>query len=151
MTTIVTSFLLQKDGRTTHSIEKYVQQFKRLRSNLDCNIILFLDRSLPEDLFKHHKNKIIPFKLSETETYNYFNNIENSIISVDNNPEKNTKDFHIIINSKTEFMVKSLDLTQDHKLAWVDFGIGHVIKQDSSFKKIEQINSTEDGIIIPGC
>jgi hypothetical protein len=55
------------------------------------------------------------------------------------------------MNSKTEFLINSLEIVDDHKLAWVDFGIGHVIKNDESFKKIEKINSTEDGIIIPGC
>jgi hypothetical protein len=148
---LVTSFILQKDGSSTHSIEKYFNQFKRLRSCIDSNIILFLDRSFSPDLFESNKTMVIPTSIEETESYAIINSINTPIINFADNEKKNTKDYHAIINSKTEFMDKALEITEDNKLAWFDFGIGHVISKDESFKKLDSINEVKEGIVIPGC
>ena len=148
---LVTSFLLQRDGFSTHPIEKYFNQFNRLRNNIDSNIILFLDRKFSPDLFSSEKTLVIPTSIEETETFSIIESISSPIINYADNCKKNTKDYHIIINSKTEFMKKAFSLTQNNKLAWFDFGIGHVISDNISFKKLDKINQINKGITIPGC
>jgi len=86
------------------------------------------------------KTLVIPISIEETESFKIIDELKDPVISIADNPIKNTKDYHIIMNSKTEFMERALSLTQDRILAWVDFGVGNVISQDNSFKKIDSID-----------
>jgi hypothetical protein len=88
MTTIVTSFLLQRDGSATHSLSKYFYQFKRLRENVDCKIILFLDKSIPVYQFMHENTIIIPININETETCQLVDDIKDPIINFSDNYQK---------------------------------------------------------------
>lgn len=148
---LVTSFIKQENGNTTHSVEKYFHHFKRLRKSTQSNIILFLDESISPDLFKCDNTLVIPTSISQLESYSIINSCPSPIINFADNPNKNTKDFHIIMNSKTEFMNRALELTKDEQLAWVDFGIGHIISDENSFKKLDNIADLGEGIAIPGC
>lgn len=148
---LVTSFLLQRDGKSTHSVDKYFFEFQRMRKCINSKIILFLDNQFSPSLFESEKTIVVPTRLEETETYSLINSHKNLKINYDDNPIKNTKDYHTIINSKTEFMIKAFSFIEEEKLAWVDFGIGHVISDDKIFKKLENIQEINPGITIPGC
>jgi len=147
---LVSSFLLQSSGHTTHSVEKYFHNFNRMRAVIDIPMILFVDRTLSTDSLELKNVNIIRCSLEETDTYELIQSCANPVVQVSDNPSKNTKDFHIIMNSKTEFMVKAMDITDSRILSWVDFGIGHVIKDEKSFLHLKKLHSLEGGVHIPG-
>lgn len=148
---LVSSFLFQRNGHTTHSAEKYIAQFNRMRSVNTSPMILFLDPKINTNLLALKNVSVIPCSIEDTDTFSILNSSPHADIQVSDNPTKNTKDFHIIMNAKTEFLHKASDITDSNYMAWVDFGIGHVINDDRSFLFLNNINKMDDGVYVPGC
>lgn len=151
--TLVTSLILQRNGSMTHSLQKYLDNFKYI-SDLDLKIIFFLDRSIkiPEWIPDHIR--IIPINIEELETFELIKDAEfvTQGQGVSFNPNKNTLDYMIIQNAKPELLYKSFNLTEDNLLFWLDSGVTHIMKTPKeTLKRLYNIINLEEGLIIPGC
>lgn len=147
---IVSSIFIQRDNRTTHSIEKYEERFSMLCQglhDLGRNILLFHNYETKLNLPNLFKLRI---KLEDLETFHILNQAT-SIMQSDN-PSKNTLDYHIIMNSKIELLNKASDLFYyEPRLYWIDAGIFHILKSPStSLLNLNRLGSSPPGILIPG-
>lgn len=151
--TLVTSLIFQRNGIMTHPLEKYLNNFKYI-SNLNLKTICFLDRRIKTPEWISSNIKVIPIRIEELE---FFDLMKNAKIVTQGqgasfNPQKNTLDYMIIQNSKTEFISKALSLTEDNVLFWLDSGVAHIMKSpEETLKKLYQVNRLERGLVIPGC
>jgi hypothetical protein len=68
-------------------------------------------------------------------------------------PNKHTKEFFSLINTKTEFIQMAASICDDDTFIWVDFGILKMVKTvDRFINKLKSINEMSfDKITIPGC
>jgi len=151
--TLVTSLIFQRNGVMTHPLEKYLNNFKYI-SDLNIKTIFFLDRRIEIPKWISSNIKVIPISIEELEFFELMKSAE--IVTqgqgISFNPQKNTLDYMIIQNSKTEFMHKALSLTEDGKLFWLDSGVAHIMKTpEETLKKVYQVNHLQKGLIIPGC
>lgn len=68
-------------------------------------------------------------------------------------PEKDTKAFFALMNTKMEFIKKAMDYTEDETLIWIDYGILKIVKQTDRFlHKLREIQSHPfTKLTLPGC
>ena len=152
---IVTCLIFKKDNSNTltRNIDFYLKSLDYI-SDLNIETFLYLDKSLSHLKFKRNI-KAIPISVEELPLYNiYKNNVKEfkKGIGINYNPNKNTLDYMTIINSKPEFIYRSLDFVEENeRVCWLDSGICHVLKTpEQTLNKIHLINNLEDGLIIPG-
>jgi hypothetical protein len=72
----------------------------------------------------------------------------------DRSPEKDTKEFFSLMNTKTEFVKKASELYPDaEQMAWIDFGILKIARNTERFiKRLQKIHDMPHSkIMIPGC
>lgn len=151
--TLVTSLILQRNGSMTHSLQKYLDNFKYI-SDLDLKIIFFLDRSIKIPEWIPNNVKVIPINIQELETFDLIKNATEVTKGegVSFNPKKNTIDYMIIQNAKPELLYKSFHLSNDEVLFWLDSGVTHIMKTpEQTLKKLYMVKDLEKGLIIPGC
>ena len=151
--TLVTSLILQRNGLMTHTLQKYLDNFRYI-SNLNINIIFFLDKSIQPPLWISKNVKTIPITIEELETFSLMKNAESITQGqgVSFNPTKNTLDYMILQNSKPEILYKSFNLTKDNLLFWLDSGVTHIMKMpQQTLAKLYSVDRLEEGLIIPGC
>lgn len=96
--------------------------------------------------------KVVGIPLETFELYSigmkYNRALPNNIV-----PDKHTKEFFSLINTKTEFIQKAASICEDDTFIWVDFSILKMIKTvDRFINKLKSINERSfDKITIPGC
>jgi hypothetical protein len=68
-------------------------------------------------------------------------------------PEKDTKEFFSLMNTKIEFIMRTSEICEDETFIWVDFGLLKIVKSKDRFiNKLKAINQqTFDKIVMPGC
>lgn len=68
---------------------------------------------------------------------------------------KDTKEFMVLMNAKTEFLKKVSNKAEADHYVWFDAGLGHVLKDpDSTYASIRHLFDApfrKDKIMIPGC
>lgn len=143
---IVSALLLQRDGHTTRKVEAYLGQFAKL-ARTGLNIVCFIDPKI--SAIQYPNVRYIPINIIDLHTFTLMQNCTE--VSVDDNVAKNTLDFHIIQTSKTELCTRALSFTNDERINWVDFGIGHVIKNESVLMNLKHTEKLKPGVTIPGC
>ena len=150
--TLVTSLILQRNGRTTHTLEKYLNNFRYLKQ-LETDIVLFLDKDISIDLPKNIH--VIKTNIKELESFSILNEDKRKVtqgIGSSYNPTKNTLDYMIIQNAKNELLYKAVNNFNLNSAAWIDFGAAHMFKTpELTIKKILNISKLRNGIVIPGC
>ena len=151
--TLVTSLILQRNGHMTHSLQKYLDNFKYI-ADLGIDIIFYLDKKIDIPNYISSNVKIIPTDIENLETFDLIKSAKEVTEGQGPsfNPKKNTLDYMIIINSKPELLYKSLALTNDELLFWLDSGVTHIMKEpEKTLSKILLIKNLEKGLILPGC
>lgn len=141
--TLVTSFVVNVNNN--RSIETYLN-YGKLLLEADIPKIVFIDEVIFDDL-KHYMNEttmIVSIKKSDCYLYEYIDCLDNFNLNTENN-KKDTLEYMFIMNNKTEWIRKAIELNHFHtdQFIWVDFGIRHVFKYsgDQTFiKKIETLN-----------
>ena len=72
--------------------------------------------------------------LSETWTYQTYQRVANEVGELDlpnsRNPEKDTKEYLLLMNAKTEYMVRAIEKNpfESTHFAWIDFNIFHILQ-----------------------
>jgi len=139
-----------KDG-----LDHYLKLFTPIgRSGLP--IVLFVDPS-----HVHHfadfpfTVKVIPLALADLELYQIAMKFDRDLPS-GRTPEKDTKEFFGLMNTKIEFVKKAAEIVKgsdDSTFMWCDFGILKIAKNPERFvQKLKEIQSkTYTKMTIPGC
>jgi len=68
------------------------------------------------------------------------------------NEKKDTYKYLVLMNSKLEFIKMAQSNVSTTNVAWIDFGITKILKSvDVAWQKLQNIQITENKILIPGC
>lgn len=163
--TFVSSFIdlnkLEK-RREMKGTEIYIKNGLRLLEQ-PYNFILFVDKQShetikfllsPEQLMRI---VLITIEMTELPICQEVKN-ENLRMPLHASPEKDTYNYMCLINSKTFFVKKAIEINpfKSVQFSWIDWGILHIIKTDDDLDKftkgLEKINKTvTNKIRIPGC
>jgi hypothetical protein len=133
--TIVSSFVANANLRPDRTINDYINCGKRLL-DAPINKIIFFDEELiellPEYCF-NEKTKIVPIKKTDFYLYNHAEKITNFGLN-STFPEKDTLEYMFTMCHKTEYIKNAIELNpfQTSQFIWIDFGINHVFKSNSS-------------------
>lgn len=145
------------------SSDFYFKMFDHLAST-NINIMLYLDDRYiekGEEIIKKYKNVNIEyknFKLLKKELIDFDEKDEDKFILPEKrNPKKDTLDYLFIQLSKlyhlSEYAKKNKESQITH-IAWIDFGIFHIIKEiqitKMLLKLISKLTLPKDKILIPG-
>jgi hypothetical protein len=126
MTTYVTA-IYNLDERKYCTTEMYLNYFKEL-ADTEINIHLFLQPKLYDEYIQviGERNTVFITKL-EFEDLLFYKQLHGLEISLPiyRNPEKDTLDYMILINSKVEFVKRAIDTNvyNSNHFSWIDFGI----------------------------
>jgi hypothetical protein len=68
-------------------------------------------------------------------------------------PQKDTKEFYGLMNTKMEFIRRAMEYTEDETLIWIDYGILKIVKNQERFlAKLRKVNETRfHKATFPGC
>jgi len=154
MVTFVSAFILLNESRPNEkNVDTYFSQFKRLVES-GVNIHLFLQSSM----ISKYKETIgnpsnVYIQIQEFEDLEITRNLKDAKFQLPaiRTKTKDTVNYMIIQNSKIEFVYKAVlnNVYISKKFAWIDFGIGHKIKDDSTFSRLKDI-FIDSGIYFPG-
>ena len=157
MITYVTAFLdLNDDCVKDRSVETCFQQFEPLR-NLGINVVVFLSKKFKTEANTNTKHIHYEFiDVDELETYKETYAIDNLRMPYTPAPNKDTKNFMILMNAKIEFVKKAIDLNpfQTTHFAWIDFSITYVFRSmDATLKRLKEdsIKDWQSCLVFPGC
>jgi len=143
---------LPENRPETRSIEFYFQQFKKL-VNTEIQIYLFLQSSmipLYKEIIGDAKNVYLDIQeFEDLEIVKEIKNIEYNL-PLNRSELKDTANYIIVQNSKIYFIKKAMNNNNASHFAWIDFGIGHIIKNNETLKNLKNIK-LEKGIYVPGC
>ena len=145
------------------------EKFKRL-CQTGINLAVFCSRDV-EDYFRKeilsiYKNVILidVLDLNETWTWQTYHKVADEVGDIDlpntRNPNKDTKEYLLLMNAKTEYMVRAIEknVFNSTHFAWIDFNIFHIfqgIEKESLasywLKTISQRQMPEYFLTLPGC
>lgn len=151
----VTSFLnLGEDRSKDKSIDKYIELFNRLAST-GIPIHLFLSPSYKDKIPFHKNVDIDHIDLEDTDTYNSLKELSFDLPEI-RTDYHDTKNFLILMNSKIEFLKKSMDKYKEcDDFCWIDSGIFHVFRnteESTKYLKLLSVSSLKtDSLCMPGC
>lgn len=96
--------------------------------------------------------KVIPMPLDTFELYSIGMAYSRDLPS-GRTPEKDTKAFFSLMNSKIEFMKRAMDFCEDETLIWIDYGILKIVKnQERVLQKLKEVNAWKcTKMTLPGC
>lgn len=116
-------------------------------------ILLFTDPSLVRKFRILPSNvRVIPMPLNTFELYNIGMSYTRELPS-GRTPEKDTKEFFSLMNTKIEFIKRAMDFCEDETLIWIDYGILKIVKdQTRVLEKLKEVNGRVfKKMTIPGC
>ena len=152
MITFVTAFY-KLDERSCCTTDMYLNYFKSL-ANTGIHIHLFIQPTL----YNKYLNTIgqkdtIHVTQLEFEDLQFYKQLYGKDLNLPTirNEEKDTRDYMILINSKIEFVKKSIDanIFNTNTFAWIDFGIQKVIKRDDTLIKLKNSQFQKKGLCMP--
>lgn len=127
--------------------EKLLKDFEKLASS-NIKLILFTDASF--DIPEKDNIKIVKIPLSEIVIYSRIMK-EELILPLERNQKKDTQGYMALMNSKVEFLLKSLEFVETEYVAWIDAGINKIFSRPDIFNKIAKYQIKDlDRILIPG-
>lgn len=153
-TTFVTALIDPNELRpNTKPPEKYFEHFKKLADS-GVSLHVFLSECYAEkfnELYSKNPNIYVEtIKFEDLRAYKEIQDVD-CILPKIRCPIKDTKSFMIIIHSKIEFLYKAITRNSfnNDNFAWIDFGIAHIIKNNSTFKKLHNLKIKQPGIYAP--
>lgn len=130
-----------------HDILTYLDNFDKIAST-GVPIVLFLDKEC--QLQKHYPNvTVIPSQMG-------MDWIPNDVdLPKHRHPIKDSRDFLVLMLHKMKYMTDALVYCNTPYLAWIDFGISHIIRYPkTTFQKLVHLQSFSrplTTILSPGC
>jgi len=133
--------------------EKYLSYFKEL-AETGVPIVLFTDASLLS-FFKclPYTVKVILLDVTTCKLYQIAMAYTREL-PLERDPEKDTKEFFCLMNTKVEFIKNAAELFPEvDTFMWIDFGVMKLINNKEIFlEKVKEISGTSyTKIMIPGC
>jgi hypothetical protein len=135
MITFVTAFLAGASPK--HSRDDYLAWFQQL-ANTGVPIVLFLDPSVEWTTFPPNV-RVVSATLRDTWIGH---NVPTDVVLPTYRSPKDTREYMMIINAKTEFVLRASQLNAHNTdwFAWIDFGIGHVFRDpETTFARIRSL------------
>ena len=148
---LVTALICQEGGRLTRPLSTYLQSLELLAQACDL-LVLFLDPSIPTPQLPTHV-EIHHLGLKDLEfTKRIKNHPEPVRLPAQRNPNKDTLDYLILVNAKTEFLQRALQLhPQVSRAAWVDCGIAHILSDpQAALSHLSTLQQLPQGLTLPG-
>jgi len=145
---------LPEERSETKTTEFYFQQFKRL-VDTGINIHLFLQSSmipLYKETIGERENVFIEIQeFEDLEIYKELRDIDYKLPSK-RTQSKDTANYIIVQNCKIYLVKKAIDSNKYNSdtFAWIDFGIGHVIKNNETLENLKNLKISK-GLYVPGC
>ena len=156
-TLFVTAFIdLKEDRSNEKSVPVRLNHFQHIASS-GIPILLFLSKSYEEE----YRNtcsfpnvRIVFLEFEELETYNCVP--ENINLPPNRNVHKDTRNFLILMNAKSEYIKRAIDIAPDFThYSWIDFSICHVFKnmnQSLAYLSMLGKSKLKDTLLVfPGC
>jgi len=144
MTTIVSCFITNVNNIKYRNTDKYLELGKLL---IECDVpkVIFMNQYLIDSIKDYNRENtiFIPFEKEDLFFYKYKNDITEFSVDTDN-VDKDTLDYMLLMNNKTEFIQKAIELNPFHteQFIWIDFGIKHVINVSNDYTKyINNLNN----------
>jgi hypothetical protein len=137
--TFVTAFLnMKKERELYRSVETYISHFQNLvESNIQLHVYFSPDYyEVFKDRFSSDKVFVESIRLEDLRAHKEVVNIDCSLPTV-RNTDKDTFNYITCMNSKTEFVKRSIhnNVFNSTHFAWVDFGVFHMINDIENTKK----------------
>lgn len=154
-TTIVSAYMTQVNKH--RNIDLYINYGTHLLQ-IHVPKIIFIEKDIYDTYFSQTSfplTEFIFFEKNENYLYDHTHHITNFHVNTDNQ-NKDTLDYMCIQCHKTEWVKKAIEYNSfgTDQFIWMDFGIYHMIKEDSLFEKyVFQMTqqSYSDSIRIPSC
>jgi len=136
----------------SQKMEEYIKLFKPLAES-DLNIYVYTSPELAHyftGLPNNIKLFVVPLDLFEMYKIGINSKCELPIVR---NPEKDTREYLSLQNTKVEFLLRASELSEDKTIIWIDFAILKLFKNsDECLELLRKINNMNfDKINIPGC
>ena len=130
-TTIVSAII--SNINSFRNIDKYIEYGLNL---LQINIpkIIFIEKDIFNNFLSNQEFKnthFIFFEKKDNYLYDYINDLTNNFIITDN-PDKDTIDYLLVMNHKTEWMKLAIENNyyNSDQFIWLDFGIYHIFNNN---------------------
>ena len=160
MTIFVTAFIdLKEDRSQEKSAETRCAHFRNLAAT-GIPIYLFMSRCYQEmynRIVGAPENVTIEYaELEDLDTYKDIAGTDYGL-PAKRTPHKDTANFMILMNAKTEFMHMAMEVCDSKHFAWIDFSIFHVFKEvekTSAYLRAlaeAPLKEKESFLVIPGC
>jgi len=137
--TIVSAFVTGVNQRKDLDISKYIEYGKKL---LDIPVpkVIFIEDEIYKTYFEKEaciNTLFIMINRFDTYLYKHIDKITDFHIN-SSKPEKDTVDFLFVQCNKTEWMREVIEKNpfKTEQFVWIDFGIYHIVKDDTLFNKI---------------
>ncbi len=141
--TFVTAFLHPRNSNPHRNLDVYLEEFTYLRDS-GVPLIVFLDKSSPWN---------IPG--SKTIEINTDLLTDNPILPSNRNPAKDTEDYFCVQAMKLQLVAEAVHHCSTPYLAWIDFGVFHMMKQKKQIQEelvaLAKRDYVTDRLIAPGC
>jgi hypothetical protein len=153
ITYVTALYNIYSDKYTTTRLEK--DSVNLLNSKL--NVIIYVDdyyNNLIKKIGVDPNIEVILSSLDELYIYNMIMRNKYDIsLPTNRNQSKDTYEYLSLMNTKIEFMYKSLKLVKTDYIAWIDAGVNkHFTDPKYSFGKLENIKLNNiNTTLIPGC
>jgi len=143
----VTAFINLNETRTDQTTATRLEMFQRL---VDTGITLFVfaDAEIaPRINVPNGQLQVIDFKSMDA-----YKNAPSGLPEV-RCSVKDTREFMMLMNAKTEFIKLCMDVTEDTHYAWIDFSIFHVLEDPHASILLKSLNTRAygPGLQFPGC
>lgn len=157
MVVFVTAFLCTnfETWDRHRSIETYMRHFAALAA-LGVQLHAFIDSLFKESLPPLPPTTVVEFAtLPEFALWKQIADNGPRTLPFPRNMEKDTPNFMVVQNLKPELVCRAAQKYPDATFAWVDFGIGHVVRSWESVGKclrsLDRLDISSDTILMPGC
>jgi hypothetical protein len=156
MNTFVTAFIDLRENRSKNkSVDYCFLHFEKLAST-GINIHLFLSSTYKNIQLPVSKNIFVEYlELEDLDTYKEVSDL-NLQLPINRTEHKDTKNFMILMNAKTELVKKAIDsnVFASTHFAWIDFAINYIFKNPDTLDYLSNIGKTkftENFMTVPGC
>lgn len=139
--TFITAFHPVRSG-----LETYIEKFDKIAST-GAPILLFLDEAC--EFPREYTNVRVVKTTLNTDWVP-----ENLILPANRSQTKDTKEYLVLMLQKLAYMSRASAICDTPYLAWIDFGISHIIRVDSTFQKLKLLSKFAHPlktILVPGC